>query len=81
MDTLEIIRKAYTDACAELEKSQHRLSKLEAMLRDILETLPVEFISDVIDLKTLDKSAIRLLRKYVSLALIAQQEVANGNKT
>ena len=84
MDTLEIVRKAYTDACAELEKSQHRCSKLEALLIDILETLPAEFVSDIIDLDfdmSTGKPAIRRLKKYISLALIAQREVVNGNKT
>ena len=81
METLEIVREAYNGACAELEKSQKRNSKLEALLRDILEALPVEFVHDIIDLRTLDKPAVRLLRMYISLALIAQQEVVNGDKT
>lgn len=84
MESLDIVRNAYNGACAELEKSQRRLSKLKAMLRDILETLPAEFVSDIIDLdfdRSTSKPAIRRLKKYISLALMAQQEVDNGNKT
>ena len=78
MDTLEIIRKAYTDACAELEKSQRRNSKLEALLRGIIEALPAEFACDTADLKTLDKQAVNRLRKYSTLAISATWEIANG---
>ena len=81
METLEIIRKAYTDACAELEKSQHRCSKLEALLRGIVETLPAEFACDTADLKALDKQSVNRLRKYATLAISAAWELANGNKT
>lgn len=80
METLEIVRDAYNAVCAELEKSQKKYSKLESLLRDILEVLPAEFVADTLDEKILDATAIKRLKKYISLALIAQWEIAHENK-